>query len=168
MFVATKLWVLIILINNGLNCQSQIISVRKGYWIEMLLFAESCVRSWRQQPFCVRYFFYNHLLVFTFWRFCLCYRRTSGSPIESDHTDGTKLGSYQFLDINYNDPENVTREVQLRSPGLAGCLEAFPFPIESISGIDMEGTDNTTICLQAWYQLKGGPGYPSSLKVSLR
>ena len=79
----------------------------------------------------------------------LCYRRKSGSPIESDHTDGTKLGSYQFLDINYNDPENVTREVQLRSPGLAGCLGAFPFPIESISGINMEGTDNTTIYLQA-------------------
>ena len=165
MLAATKLWVLIILINNGLNCQSQIISLRKGYWTEMLLFAESCVRSWRQQPFCVRYF----LQSFTSFHFVtICYRRKSGSPIESDHTDGTKLGSYQFLDINYNDPENVTREVQLRSPGLAGCLEAFPFPIESISGIDMEGTDNTTICLQAWYQLKGGPGYPSSLEVSLR
>ena len=46
-----------------------------------------------------------------------CHRRKSGSPIESDHTDGTKLGSYQFLNISYNDPENFTREVQLRSPG---------------------------------------------------
>ena len=131
----------------------------------MLLFAECCIRSWRQQPFCVRYF----LQSFTSFHFVtICYRRKSGSPIESDHTDGTKLGSYQFLDINYTDPENVTSEILLRSPGLAGCLGVFPFTIESISGIDMEGTDNTTICLQAWYQLKGGPGYPSSLKVSLR
>ena len=45
----------------------------------------------------------------------------------------------------------------------ARCLN-----VSFVSGISMEGTDNSTICMRAWYQLKGGPGYPSSLTASLR
>ena len=49
-------------------------------------------------------------------------KHSGGSPIDSDHTDGTNLGSFQFLNISYNDPENGTREVQLRSPGNTGLF----------------------------------------------
>ena len=49
-------------------------------------------------------------------------KHSGGSPIDSDHTDGTNLGSFQFLNISYNDPENGAREVQLRSPGKTGLF----------------------------------------------
>ena len=77
----------------------------------------------------------------------LCYRRKSGSPIESDHTDSIKLGSYQFLDINYTDPENVTREILLRSPGLAGCLGVFFLLLNPSQGLTWRGrTTPRSIC----------------------
>ena len=53
-------------------------------------------------------------------------KHSGGSPIDSDHTDGTNLGSFQFLNISYNDPENGAREVQLRSPGNTGL---FPLSV---------------------------------------
>ena len=58
-----------------------------------------------------------------------------------------------YLDLNYTDPTNLSRTVELMSVGY---------------DLKANAMGQKDVCLHAWYQMSGGQGYKSELMASLR